>query len=104
FEVSDDAPAAMVMDSAGRALREHDGEDVESSVGLGVEEVPYCLALERLASLGQYRFRVEQQGLHGRPDRLGPGPVRVQRGVVQRGAGDGDQSLERGGHRAERSV
>ena len=49
LQVADDAPATVVVHTARRAFREHDGHDVEPSGRVGVEHVAHCLAVERLA-------------------------------------------------------
>ena len=91
-----------MVHAARRALREHDGEDVEAAVRIGVEEVADGGAIQGLIGLIGDRRGVVEQGAHGWRDGFSPRPVVAERLIVEDRRRGRDQRVEGLGHRGRR--
>jgi hypothetical protein len=94
----------VVVHAAGGAGGEDHRQHVVAPVGVGVQEVADGTAFERLLGLRRDRIVGGQEGGHGRPQRLRPGPVRRQRRIGQHGVDGGHQRVEGGGHQKSISL
>ena len=93
-----------MVDATGRALGEHDGEDVEAPGGIGVQEIADRRPVERLVGRRGNRRLGDEQVAHRRGDGFDTGPVVDERGVVQRRSCRSHQRVQRRCHLTDGSV